>query len=64
MIENADTIYLKRVFHKDSPFPESGIVVVMMYTTLVNEIKEIDYFAYESETIYCLGVEAEAIYSY
>ena len=36
----------------------------MMYTTLVNEIKEIDYFAYESETIYCLGVEAEAIYSY
>ena len=64
VIDNADTLYLRHVYHGETPFQPRGIVVVMMFTTLVNDVKETDYFSYENEEIYSLGQEAEAIYSY
>ena len=64
VIDNADTLYLRHVYHGETPIQPRGIVVVMMFTTLVNDVKETDYFSYENEEIYSLGQEAEAIYSY
>ena len=64
LIENADTIYVRHIYHGNFPFPPAGIGVVMMFTTLVDEVKETDYFTYETETTYALGPEAEAVYSY
>ena len=65
LIEYADTLYLKHLYHGQPPVGEYGPIVLIIFSVIgESQIRENDYFAYEDEDTYYLGLDAVSLYDY
>lgn len=65
LIEYADTLYLKHLYHGQPPVGDYGPIVLIIYSVIgESQIRENDYFAYEDEDTYYLGLDAISLYDY
>ena len=65
LIDNPNDIYIKHVFHGEPPIQTYGTIVLMIYTIPVaGQLEDDLYFAYETEDIYFVGLDAVPLYEY